>query len=198
MFGTVEEQLYPLVGIVENVVIEKIEYVDETSQAGNAYKAIDVYLKQPNGSSVRARYFEPSNNGDEELFEKSKDRFNRAFQQLAVAVGNKEDYAKAIVNDGTLSDFASKFIAYYKANASGKKLRVKFVYKGSNISPATANPVQPTFESMDIPQAESRMKINLEYDKMEPAPQKVDNDDAAQMISSDKTEPKSDGDWMDS
>lgn len=199
MFGTVEEKLIPLVGIVENVVIDKIEYVTGTSEAGNPYEAITVDFKQPNGSTVQAWYFPPKDWGDEKQFKRDQDRFNRAFQQMAVAVGNKEDYAAAIGTNTEFKAFADKVIAYINANRTGKLLRVKFVYKKRNIQPATANPVQPTFESMDVPQEKTRMEINPEYDKMKPAAEKVDNDDAAQMMESTSDSTTStDGDWMDS
>ena len=200
MFGTVEERVYPLVGIVENVVIDKIEYVTGTSEAGNAYEAISIFYKQPNGSTVNAWYFPPKDWGDAEQFKKDQDRFNRAFQQMAVAIGNKEDYAAAIGQNADFKSFADKAIAYINANKTGKMLRVKFIYKKRNIQPATANPVRPTFESMSIPSTETRMNIDPEFDRLEPAPEKVDNEDAAQMMDSGSTDATTDtsSDWMDS
>lgn len=136
---------------VENVKFTGIELNEDNTRATLSFQ-------QENGSVVKFTEF-----SSEESW--AQDNTSRRLKHICTKIVSEEKYNEAVGETESFKSFIKSIIKLIKGKVGDKKFRVKFIYNKKNY---VSLPNYPNFfESMDVPQSETKISYNPTYDKFE-------------------------------
>ena len=145
---------FPVAADVDNVIIQKVEYISDTSQSGNDYEGIQFMFERntKDGKSLlkdfiykvnETQIFTRDGESEEDALKRMRNEFLKRLLHYASKYGaTKESLAQATAfQEGeakTFENFANKFVAYFTGILDNRRLYVKtFMNKnGYTILPA--------------------------------------------------------------
>lgn len=145
------------VGIHEDLKLDRWEY--KVSENGNKFFAM--YLKTKQGEELSHTEWEPSDKETSVLKDKVFNQMSRFRYIIEALIPGKE--FKFTATD--FESFCGNITKILNENYEGKLVRVKVVYNNKNFTCLPRYINSTWIESMDIPSAESRIKISSS-DKM--------------------------------